>query len=238
MGLNNTPRRTYLSLFEGSVRLRVDENTPMAVSRVTKEGKTIWERIFTDIDAYITGIESKDSPYGKVWEITLFDNGTEYILSFPYSGGNAGSFLRTLPNIDFNLAVRIAPYHKIVDDKSRNSIYLSQQVDGGKWENVKWYFDKENPNGLPPLVQVKVKGQDTWDDSAILEFFENLLVTDIRPRIAQANKERQYMKPEVAEAIHAQVSKEQANSRQYLESPASTTSEPEHAPDQVDDLPF
>lgn len=236
MGLNNTPRRTYLSLFEGSVRLRVDANTPMAVSRVTKENKIIWERIFTDIDAYITGIESKDSPYGKVWEVTLFDSGTEYVISFPYSGGNAGSFLRTLPNIDFNSLVRIAPYHKIVDDKSRNSIYLSQQPEGvGSWQNVRWYFDKENPNGLPALRKITVKGEDVWDDTEILEFFESLLITDIRPRIAQANKDRQYMKPEEAEAVHEQVTDKRLPSQQPS-APQENLPHPDDMP--TDDLPF
>jgi hypothetical protein len=49
-------------------------------------------------------------------------------------------------------------------------VYKRQNQNGS---GLKWAFTKDNPNGMPDLVKIKVKGKDTWDDSDRMEFLEN-----------------------------------------------------------------
>jgi hypothetical protein len=52
-------------------------------------------------------------------------------------------------------------------DKTKSVIFL--------WQNgkaIKHYFTRDNPNGLPSLKKVKIKGVESWDDSDMMEFLE------------------------------------------------------------------
>jgi len=40
---------------------------------------------------------------------------------------------------------------------------------------LKWYYTKDNRNGLPELKKLKVKGKETWDDSDMMEFLEKMV---------------------------------------------------------------
>jgi hypothetical protein len=36
------------------------------------------------------------------------------------------------------------------------------------------YYTKEDPNGLPQMQKIKVKGKEQWDDSDMMAFLENM----------------------------------------------------------------
>jgi len=44
------------------------------------------------------------------------------------------------------------------------------QNDGNGWVKVLPYYTKENPNGLPEMVKVKIKGKESWDDTDMMDF--------------------------------------------------------------------
>ena len=48
---------------------------------------------------------------------------------------------------------------------------------------MKWFFTKNNPNGLPPLQKIKIKGKETWDDSEAMEFLEKMVTGHIVPTL-------------------------------------------------------
>jgi hypothetical protein len=62
--------------------------------------------------------------------------------------------------------------------------YADSKGKDGKSENIPWAYTKDEPNGLPPMVQVKVKGQIVWDDSDRQEFFEGIMNNVLNARIA------------------------------------------------------
>lgn len=183
MGLNkDTGRKNFLTISNG--RLVLQHQNPIqgvTVSRENKNGKTVHEEIFTSITAMVTGIQSKDTTFGKVWEIELQDAGETYLLSFNYSSRYTNNFFRALPNADLTKPVKIAPW-SMADkkDSSKTVIGLSIIQDGNK---VPFKWDKDNPGDMPELTKTRLRGKDIWDDSAQLEFFESMVKNEILPQI-------------------------------------------------------
>jgi hypothetical protein len=83
-----------------------------------------------------------------------------------------------LPNIDFSKHVKISPNSKEENGKTRNNFFIMQ---GG--HALKQYFTKENPNGLPPMVPVTVKGKTVYDNTEQLKFIEKMINEMIVPRL-------------------------------------------------------
>jgi hypothetical protein len=78
--------------------------------------------------------------------------------------------------------VRFAPHMKIENDKKKVTLFLQQ---GGK--ALKHAYTKDEPNGLPQMKQIKVKGVMQWDDTEMMEFLENMVNTTILPKLKKAD---------------------------------------------------
>lgn len=184
MGLQNNDSATYLTISNGKICRRVQQPTTTSVERITKENKTVNEEFYDCIVGRIVNIEVKDhKDYGKFWNVTIDDGEQKYILQFNYSSGYASSFLKQLPNVDFSQVVKIVPKISEYEGKKKTTVFINQFGAA-----LKHYFTKDNPNGLPPLEKKKVKGKETWDDSEMMEFFENFVKEDILPKLKQTGK--------------------------------------------------
>lgn len=168
--INKTAAITFLTITDGRICRRVTSPTTTSVERVNKVGNTVHEEYYQGWEGIITAITTKESEYGKNWEVTLLDDDTTAILSMGYSSGYAAAFLKTLPNVDLSKPVTLSPKLQTIGDKKKATIFVNQ---GGN--AIKWYYTKDNRNGLPDLKKIKVKGKDTWDDSDIMEFLEKMV---------------------------------------------------------------
>lgn len=187
MALENSNKAVYLSIGDGKITKRVKQPTTTSVTRQTKEGKIIHEEVYDAVSGRITDIRVQDHPtYGKFWNVVLQDGEDQYILQMNYSGGYASAFLKTLPNADLSQPVRIVPSLKMEGDKKKVTMFINQ---GGN--ALKHAYTKDNPNGLPKLAKVKIKGKETWDDSDMMEFLENMVNTTILPKLKAASKPAQ-----------------------------------------------
>ena len=191
MGLTKRNSGTYISIFDGKFSQKVDENTAGASSRVNKLGNTVWELFFDSFSGYLKSINIKDGEYGKQWVFGFEANGKRFYWNVNFSNNFATQFLKILPNIDLSQPIKLSPSSKIVDGKPQSSLFVNQ---GDKV--MKHAYTKENPNGLPPLELIKVKGKDTWDDTKRLEFLQNMVETEIMPKL-----EKQTITPENNEAV-------------------------------------
>jgi hypothetical protein len=183
MGLNKeTGRKNFLTISNGKIVLQHQNPIEGVTSeRVNKNGKTVHEEKFGSITAMITNIQSKDTTFGRVWEIELSDAGETYLLSFNYSSRYTNNFFRALPNVDLSQPVKIAPW-SMADkkDSSKTVIGMSISQDGQK---VPFKWDKDNPGELPAMEQIKRKGKIEWDDTKQLEFFEAMVKNEILPQL-------------------------------------------------------
>jgi hypothetical protein len=170
--------KVFLSISDGKICRRVQSPTATSTQRTTKDGRIVHEELYSGWEGKITNIGTRDSDYGKEWQITIEDNDGTAILSMKYSSGYANSFLKALPNVDLSKNVKLTPKVNIEGDKKRTVLFINQ--DG---KAIKWYFTKETPNGLPGLKKVKIKGVETWDDSDMMDFLEDMVKNKILPQI-------------------------------------------------------
>ena len=182
MALGNNNSAIYLSIADGKIVRRFKEPTSKTKERtITKgpnAGKVVYEEHYDFVEGTITDIQTKESDYGKTWNISMRDGSENFTLQMDYSGGYASAFLKALPNIDVNAKVKISPKMSIVDDKKKVTVFLNQNGQAAKHA-----YTKDNPNGLPQMVQKKVKGVLTWDDSDMMEFLENMVKEEILPKL-------------------------------------------------------
>lgn len=184
MALYNKDRKTYLTVFDGKFTQRVQEGTVGATARMTKpatgEGKLVHELYFGNLSGRITDIYTRDGIYGKTWNIDVNDGTDNYSLQFGYSDGLAISFLKMLPNVDFSKDIVFSVSKKFdpKDNKDKTSLFLNQ---GG--EAIKHAFTMASPNGLPEMKEIVVNGKKIWDSTERLAFLQNMVDTQILPKL-------------------------------------------------------
>lgn len=179
----------YLSVSNGKLvrQFKTEADIEGLVSRVNKKGNTVWEKHYQSVEGVITGIEKKESDFGVDWKLTLTDDGERYIISMPYSSRYTNAFFKVIKNIDLKKAIVFNPWQMQDKNNPTKTVSgVSVKQDGKKIEP---YFTKENPNGLPQMVKmtVKEKGKnvDKWDDTDLMNFFEDMIEKDIKPLLSK-----------------------------------------------------
>lgn len=189
MGFENRSKNTFITILDGKFCIRVPEGTPGAVTRTNKEGRVVHEIFHDAFSAHLIAVRITESDqYGKSWNFDFEDktDGKVYTLQLSVSNSYAINFVKMLPNIDLSKKMKLSPSLKIVDGKKKSSLFVNQDD-----KPIKHAYTKENPNGLPPLVLTKFKGNDAWDDTDMVEFLINMVETKIVPQlesIAPANE--------------------------------------------------
>lgn len=182
MGAVQQSNAIFLTISNGQICRRVSSKTKDSKERVNKNGVTVFEEYYKGWKGRITAIEVREhKDYGKFWNVTLTDSDGDAILQMQYSSGYSAAFLKILPNVDLNSDVIITPNMKIDGDKKKATIFITQHG-----VPLKHYYTRDNPNGLPELKQIKVKGKITWDDSDMAEFLEKMVNTEIKPKLIKA----------------------------------------------------
>lgn len=181
MGLDNREGGNYITIFNGKFCIRVSEGTAGAVSRVNKLLKTVHEKFYDSFTAKLVGIKTQDGAYGKQWVFSFKDKGDIYHLNLGYTNGFAKQLLKILPNVDLTKEMKLSPSVKEVDGKNKSSLFVNQ--DGVP---VKHAYTKDNQNGLPQMELIKVKGVEQWDDTKQMEFLEEMVNTQIVPKLPKA----------------------------------------------------
>jgi hypothetical protein len=181
MGAVQQTNAIYLTISNGQLCRKFQSPTKTSKERVNKKGVTVNEEYYKGWKGRITGIAVQEhKEFGKFWNVTITDEQGDAIIQMNYSSGYSAAFLKTLPNIDLDSDIVFSPSMKIENDKKKATVFISQH---GK--PVKWAFTKDEPNGLPELQKMKVKGKVTWDDSDIMEFLEKMVFTTIVPKLGK-----------------------------------------------------
>jgi hypothetical protein len=160
----------YLNVADGNLVRQHKQPNERTSERLTKTGKLVYEERFKDLTAKLETINTRTNDYGTQWQLHFTDGDDSYVVSLPYSSRYASSFLKALPNVDVNKVLRFMPWamkDKLDATKTITGITLYQ--DG---EKIAPAYTKENPNGLPQMTKIKVKGKEQWDDSDMMQFLE------------------------------------------------------------------
>jgi hypothetical protein len=180
----NFEKKIYFNVYKGKIAQRVDGNAEGCVERTLDSGKTIHEIYHDYVEGYIHDMEYKEHEWNgkkiKSINFTIVNNGLTGVLSIPYNSRMSGSFYVRMENIDFSKLVRFAP---VIGNN--DNVYLWIQNGG---ENVEPLYTKDNPNGLPQLKKVVVNGEETWDSTEQMKFFNDKIKNIILPAIEEAKK--------------------------------------------------
>jgi len=179
MGLNQSQSKgVFLSITNGKLVRQFPSATEKSVSRVNKMGREVHEEFYDSLTGYLTDIKTKESEYGKSWVLVIKDNDGSYNLDMKYSSGYSTSFLKAIPNADLTQLITLSPKLIVDGDKKQSVLFISQNGKG-----LKHYWTKDTPRDLPPMVKVKVRGVDTWDDTERMDYLENYINVSILPKI-------------------------------------------------------
>ena len=182
MGLGNNESGKFISIVGGRFCIRVPEGTAGAETRTNKLGKLVTEKYYDNFTAKLVGLKVADGNYGKQWEFSFQDNGEVYKLQLGYTNSFAKNIIKMLPNADLSKEMKISPQTKVEPDGTKkSSIFINQ--DG---KALKHAYTRELPNGLPPMVQVTVKGSLVWDDTDQMVFLEKMVNDTIIPKLGGA----------------------------------------------------
>ena len=184
MGLEQRQAGNYITILGGRFCQRVPEGTPGAVQRTNKLGNVVYEKFYDSFTGKLKSINVQDGTYGKTWNFVFQDGADPYTLQLSYSNSFSTAFLKMLPNIDLTKEMKLSPSVKEVDGKNRSSLFINQ--DG---KVLKHAYTRENPNGMPDMEQVTVKGVLQWDDTKRLEFLQEMVDTKIIPSLANLSAE-------------------------------------------------
>lgn len=162
----------YLSVADGNLVRQHKEANQYTTQRITKTGKVVHEEFFKDLTAKLVSIATRENDYGKQWQLSFQDEDTTFVVSIGYSSRYAASFLKALPNVNLSKQIRLMPWAmKDKNDPTKTITGITLYQDGNK---VAPYYTKEDPNGLPQMQKIKVKGKEQWDDSDMMAFLENM----------------------------------------------------------------
>ncbi len=172
----------FINLFDGHFAVTANPNEEGAVSRINKNNMEVWEYLYNSMTGRITGIATHESEYGKSWKVTIQDGPEKYILTLPYSSRYTKGFMYRIGNVDLaqDVELRIGKFPK--DGKEIAFLTLFQ---GG--EKIQPMWTKDNPGEMPQMVRVKIRGQETWDDSDQLAYLETFVNTAIIPKLQSLN---------------------------------------------------
>ena len=182
MGLDKREVGNFITILNGRFCIRVPEGTPEAETRVNKVGKTVHEKFYDSFTGKLIGIKTQDGEYGKSWIFSFKDKDEVYHLQLGYSNSFATQFLKMLPNVDLSKEMKVQPQVKEVDGKNKSSLFINQNG-----ISLKHAYTKENPNGMPDMEQVTVKGQLMWDDTKRIAFLYDMVAANIIPKLEALN---------------------------------------------------
>ena len=202
MVLENREVVKYITILYGMFCKRVTKDTEGAVVRVNKMGNTVYEKFYDRFTGKLVDIIIQEGgAYGKNWVFVLSDGIDIYRLQLSYSNSFATALLKMLPNIDLSKEFTMSPSVKVGDDgKKKSSLFVDQNGN-----HIKHAYTKENPNGLPDMEQIVIKGQMVWDDTKRLEFLEKMVKSDIIPKLDKQGGQCENQADSGFEALVAEV---------------------------------
>jgi hypothetical protein len=177
--IDKSKAKVYYNVQDGKVvqsygKKKPEKEIPNLVSRINKNNETVYEVQHSAIEGYIESVSVETTElYGDKLVLVLSDGAESSTIQMNFSSNYAKSFLMRIRNISTTNNVILVPYS--FEDKTTGKTRTGITVYQGSIANenkVASSFTKEEPNGLPPMKQIKVKGKDTWDDTDQLEFFK------------------------------------------------------------------
>lgn len=178
----------YLYLYKGVITQKVKPGTEGASQRENKRGDVVFEKQYGGIAGYLTDIKRKESEFDGIkqfsWQFVIsYSEGDEkknFILEMPETSRVCDQIMKRLPNVDFAREIELRTGEGTDKETGKPFQWAAIEQGGVK---IAPAFTKDDPKGMPPLQQAKIRGQVVWDNSDQLAFFEKMINEEILPKI-------------------------------------------------------
>lgn len=170
MGLNKRNSNvTYLNLKEGKIYESTDKE------------KT---NPYDEVSGIITNFSFREDEFEgtkiRKFNIVLTDGETDYVLGMKVDSSYFSTVISFLKNANLSEEITLVPFYKKEKD---GKISLGILVKQGGF--LKHFYTKDNPNGLPAFNKVRINGKDVWDKTDYMAFLENVVNTELKPKLAK-----------------------------------------------------
>ena len=167
--------RVYWNIIGGSLRRKVDPDTPGAVIREyeTKDGgKAVkHELVVKAITGKVADLSVQDSEFGEkiVIEFEPDEQGKIHVVSIPLDSGYGESFLHIAPNIDFEKPIRLMPYN--IKDENSDKVKRGIVVYQDEEKVPNFFFDTEKKEPKVKEYPMPPKDTSSWTSTRWKAFF-------------------------------------------------------------------
>lgn len=156
MGLipDNYQKKIYANIFSGKISIQSKEGEEGAVSRQNKNNKTVWEKHYPALSGILESIEVRKNEHLKAYEYVLHlsDVGEHYYLSIPADSRYGDNFAKKALNLKFGIELTVKPYDFEDKETTKKRTGVNLLQDGWPDNKVPAYFTKEDPKGMPILI--------------------------------------------------------------------------------------
>lgn len=194
------PRAAYFAVADGAVirRFKDQNDDPQARPVTRRDGTIVFHREYKFIEGFITRIEIASSTVnGKhiekaQWKIHIEDGQDNYVLTMHYNSAYAKRFINCAASVtDWTKRLRIAPWKMQKTDRDTgvlvaDKFWLGVTLYHPPFAKESKYAPKYANDQYPPMVKVRVKGEDVWDDEEQMLFWEKVVNEEIAPALEQA----------------------------------------------------
>ena len=184
MGFQNvqTQSVTWAKISQGKVVLTSKVPMEGYVERINKMNATVYELFYNSFEGRLIDVElDSEANYGPQWKLTFDDNGKTVILTSGYENRYTRTLLNRLLNkaIDFTKEISINPY-SFIPDGEEYTLTGCNVIQFGKKLNPRYDVKTE----LPQPEETIVKKQKTFNYNKQMEFFENAIEKELKPRLS------------------------------------------------------
>lgn len=161
--------KKYVNIIKGQFALKCNEGTEGASSRENKNGDTVYELLYDQLEGMIKRIELTKGKYGHRIEIDI-DDVTLQIGWKDFTPRDR--FIKCLPNVDFTKPVKLKVW---INEQNKTAFVMEQ--DG---QIVKQKWTRANPGDMPEPKQTKeFDGSTSWDFREVEAFLHQTLMDEI-----------------------------------------------------------
>ena len=174
--------KVYASITRGKIVLSSREAREGFTQRINKAGNTVYEQEHGAFTGYLVDVSVYEADWGTQWNFVFRDSADatapQVVMTAKLDSAYAKSLLNSLcnPAADLSLPVTVTPYLYEKDGKQKAGTTVTQ-----RGQKIAWQYTRDN--GLPPMMEIKVKGEVVWDSTEIIEFFKAKVDTEIKARI-------------------------------------------------------
>lgn len=162
LGNESGGSKVFVNVANGKFKVKSSKDNPNAVHRVNKDSKDVYELLYTTLTGLITDARFTEDAYGQKLELSVLDEGTDYVVNIPFGGSACISFMSRVEKIDLTQPVKLSAFEYPNAKGDYHNTYIGVEQGGKKIDSD---YGKDKPKSFSQSVEMKIKGQTVWDDT-------------------------------------------------------------------------